>query len=108
MKQRDTTHKPYQVIKNGALNLFWQPLGGAWESEPIVGTFTLRLNAVTRADDRFYAGEIREVSFGMLAAILVLCVTHTDRNAKARIISALKATNSERKLFYGYLEKTIG
>jgi uncharacterized DUF497 family protein len=54
------------------------------------------------------SGEYRELSFGLLGGVVVLAVAHTDRDGKIRIISARKATKQERKLFYGYLEKTLG
>jgi uncharacterized protein len=54
------------------------------------------------------AGEYREKSFGLLGGSVVVCVVHTDRNGKARIISARKATPNERKHFDGYLRKTLG
>ncbi len=62
----------------------------------------------TRLDDRFHKGEIREISFGFLGSTVILSVAHTDRDGRTRIISARKATKSERKVFYAYLEKTIG
>ena len=61
-----------------------------------------------RFDDRLRTGEIREISFGFLGSTVILAVAHTDRNGKTRIISARKATKSERRVFYAYLEKTIG
>jgi uncharacterized DUF497 family protein len=55
-----------------------------------------------------YAGEYREKSFGLLGAAVVVCVVHTDRNGKIRIISARKARPNERKHFDGYLKKALG
>ncbi|MEC9346262.1 MAG: BrnT family toxin [Pseudomonadota bacterium] len=49
--------------------------------------------------------EIREKSFGMIGGIVVACVVHTDRNGRTRIISARKATKSERNHFNDYLKK---
>lgn len=63
---------------------------------------------LTNIDDRHEYDEIREVSFGLIGGLIVLNVTHTDRNGVTRIISARKATKPERKLFYEYLEKEIG
>ena len=54
------------------------------------------------------SGELREFSLGFLGAAIVLAVAHTDRDGKIRIISARKATKSERKLFYDYIERTFG
>jgi len=55
-----------------------------------------------------YVGEHREKSFGLLGGAVVVCVVHTDRNGKIRIISARKATPNERKHFDGYLKKALG
>lgn len=53
------------------------------------------------------AEEYREKSFGLLGASVVICVVHTDRNGKTRIISARKATSSERKYFDAYLKNAL-
>lgn len=63
---------------------------------------------LTEIDDRFDYGEVREVSFGFLGETVVLSVTHTDRANRKRIISARKATRSERRMFYEYLERALG
>lgn len=63
---------------------------------------------LTKVDDRHDYGELREISFGLLGSAVVLVVTHTERNGATRIISARKAIRPERKLFYDYLEKTLG
>ena len=63
---------------------------------------------LTNIDDRFDYPETREISLGFLGETIVVNVVHTDRNGKTRIISARKATRSERILFYAYLEKTFG
>jgi len=52
-------------------------------------------------------GEIREKSFGLLGGLVVICVIHTDRKGLIRIISARKATSSERKYFDAYLKKAL-
>jgi len=62
---------------------------------------------MTRADDRRY-GEMREISFGFLGTGVVAAVAHTDRDGVIRIISARKATERERNLFYAYLERALG
>jgi uncharacterized protein len=61
---------------------------------------------LTGPDDN--AGEYREKSFGLLGGSVVVCVVHTDRNGKIRIISARKATPKERKHFDDYLKKALG
>jgi hypothetical protein len=53
-------------------------------------------------------GEVREKSFGLLGGMVVVCVIHTERNGRIRIISARKATANERKHFDGYLKKALG
>jgi uncharacterized protein len=52
-------------------------------------------------------GEFREKSFGLVGGVVVVCVIHTERNGKIRIISARKATAKERKHFDAYLKKTL-
>jgi uncharacterized DUF497 family protein len=59
---------------------------------------------VTGQDERHHS-EVREISFG-LVGLTVVCVVHTERNGKTRIISARKATRSERKEFDAYLQRT--
>jgi uncharacterized DUF497 family protein len=49
--------------------------------------------------------EVRERSYGLLNGIVVVCVVHTLRDEKTRIISARKATKQERNLFHAYLKK---
>ena len=63
---------------------------------------------LTRVDDRFGYGELREISIGLLGGVVVLNVAHTDRDGVTRIISARKATRQERRLFHTYLERTLG
>ncbi|MBY5355753.1 BrnT family toxin [Rhizobium leguminosarum] len=54
--------------------------------------------------------EMREISFGRLegglGSTVVVCVVHTDREDRIRIISARKATAQERKHFDVYYRKT--
>jgi uncharacterized protein len=52
--------------------------------------------------------ELRERSYGLINGITVVCVIHTDRGEATRIISARKATKTERELFNAYLKKTGG
>lgn len=51
---------------------------------------------VTAEDGRFDYGEVRENSIGSIDGVLVLTVTHTDRNGVTRIISARPAKRVER------------
>jgi uncharacterized DUF497 family protein len=48
--------------------------------------------------------EFREKTFGLIAATTVVCVVHTERNGRTRIISARKATKSEREAFYARIQ----
>lgn len=43
--------------------------------------------------------EIREISIGMVGAVVTLTVVHTDRNGRTRLISARMATRSERRRY---------
>ena len=45
----------------------------------------------------YSTNEPREKSFGLLGGVVVVCVIHTDRGGKIRIISARKAIANERK-----------
>lgn len=59
---------------------------------------------VTRVDDRFEYGEVREVSIGQMPLVtqgrtLIVLVVHIERNGITRIISARKATKQERRLY---------
>ena len=63
---------------------------------------------LTNVDDRFDYGEIREISIGFLGDTVVLSVTHTERDQRKRLISARKASRAERRMFYDYLERTLG
>ena len=63
---------------------------------------------VTAIDERFNYDETREISIGSLAGVVVLSVVHTDRTGVTRINSARQAKKTERKLFGGYLKRTLG
>lgn len=63
---------------------------------------------LTKADDRYHYGEVREVSFGLLGGVLVMCVAHTERDTRTRLISSRRATRKERRLFYDHLAKALG
>ena len=52
---------------------------------------------VTRIDDRLDYGEVRRVSTGMMSGIVIITVVHTDRLGRNRLISARRASPSERK-----------
>lgn len=67
---------------------------------------------VLTIEDTAAYDELREISFGWLGGIgsgsaVVLCVVHTDREDRVRIISARKATAQERKHFDAYFRRTI-
>lgn len=51
------------------------------------------------AEDEGPYGEVRERTYGLLRGVVVVCVIHTLREDRIRIISARKATPAERKLF---------
>ena len=63
---------------------------------------------LTGTDQRFAYGEQRQISFGLLGETVVLTVVHTDRHGRTRIISARRASRSERNAFYVYIENTLG
>ena len=63
---------------------------------------------LTKIDVRRDYGEIRAVSYGMIAEFVVVAVVHTDRNGKKRIISARRAEKTERKNYYEHIKKTTG
>ncbi len=46
---------------------------------------------------------VREKTFGVIRGVLVLCVVHTDRDGVTRIISARKATASERRFYDAHI-----
>ncbi len=60
---------------------------------------------VVTGPDETHHSEVREISFGLIGGVSVVCVVHTDRNGKRRIISARKATRSERREFDARLKK---
>jgi uncharacterized protein len=60
---------------------------------------------VLSAEDEEHHSEVRERSYGLLGGTVVVCVIHTDRNDRIRIISARKATSNEGKLFNAYLKR---
>ncbi len=50
-------------------------------------------------DDRFDYSEQRYLSIGLVDGIAMVAVAHTDRNGVIRIISARRATKTERKAY---------
>lgn len=54
---------------------------------------------VTWTDDRNDYAEVREHSIGVVEGILFLAVIHTDRDGKCRIISARRASRTERRRY---------
>jgi uncharacterized protein len=61
---------------------------------------------IVTGQDETHHSEVREISFGLIGGTTPVCVVHTERNGKTRIISARKATRKERRDFDAYLEKT--
>lgn len=59
---------------------------------------------LTRVDERFEYGEVREVSIGQMPLVtqrqtLIVVVVHSERDGITRLISARKATKQERQLY---------
>ena len=59
-----------------------------------------------REDDRTDYGEKRTTSLGLLGRIVLLSVTHTDREGRMRIISARPASRKERAIYHGAIQQT--
>ena len=59
-------------------------------------------------DTRENYGEDREIAYGAIGLGTVLAVVYTERDETIRIISARKATRSETRNYYAYLEETFG
>jgi hypothetical protein len=53
---------------------------------------------LSEEDDGDHA-EVRERTYGLLRGVVVVCVIHTLRGEKIRIISARRATKREQALF---------
>lgn len=60
---------------------------------------------LTELDDRFDYEELREISIGIVDAVAVLAVAHTDRQGRIRIISARQATQTERRRYEEEIRK---
>lgn len=52
--------------------------------------------------DTRHTTEIRENTTGLVAEVLVVTVTHTDRNGVTRLISARPASRQERNRYYAH------
>lgn len=59
-------------------------------SDPLLWTFP---------DEEHSAGEERYISIGVSAAAKILVVVHTDRGGTVRLISARRATATERRSY---------
>ena len=59
-------------------------------------------NIVTIEDDRYFYGEQRFVTFGMLQG-RVIAIVHTEREERIRIISARKASKNEQQIYFEQL-----
>ncbi len=55
---------------------------------------------ISLEDDRFDYTEDRYISIGMLKGIVVV-IAHTDSEEEIRVISMRKATNHERRFYFG-------
>ena len=58
-------------------------------------------NRVSEPDNRHDYGEERINTIGITGSLLIVTVTHTDRNGTTRIISARQANHKERKKYHG-------
>jgi len=56
---------------------------------------------LTVTDSR-HQNEHRENTIGLIAALLVVTVTHTDRSGVTRLISARPASRQERKRYHAH------
>ena len=55
-----------------------------------------------RIDNRFEYGEERYIGIGRNSQMLIFTVIYTERKARIRIISARRANQQERQLYYEY------
>ena len=58
-----------------------------------------RYPLLTKVDDRFEYGEVRLQSIGVTPLGAYLCIIHTEREGRIRIISARKASSKERQVY---------
>jgi len=63
---------------------------------------------LSRVDAREDYSEVREITIGMIAGMVVAVVVHTDRDEAIRIISARKANKRERSAYHAYYTKKSG
>jgi len=47
--------------------------------------------------------EQREKTYGLIRGVVVVCVAHTDREGRVRIIGARRATRAEREMYNAHL-----
>ena len=52
---------------------------------------------VTKVDNRFDYGEVRQITTGVVAGVVTLTLVHTDRQGRTRLISARLASPKERQ-----------
>jgi uncharacterized protein len=62
-------------------------------------TAIFNVNSITVEDTRYSYGEPRYILYGVLE-LTVLVVVYTERGATIRIISARRAINYERKIYF--------
>ena len=61
---------------------------------------------LSKIDNRYDYEEVREISLGKLKnGEIIICVVHTQRSDKIRIISARKANKNERQIYINFLNK---
>ena len=58
-----------------------------------------------REEDRTDYGEKRTTSLGLMEGIVLLSVTHTDREGRTRMISARPASRKERAIYHGAIQQ---
>lgn len=61
---------------------------------------------LSKIDDRNDYKEVRKISLGKIkTGEIIICVVHTNRNNKTRIISARKANKKEREIYINSLRE---
>ena len=60
---------------------------------------------LTRIDNRYNYGEIREISLGQIDGEVIVVVVHTKRNNNIRIMSPRKANKTEIEVYNEYTRK---
>ena len=80
-KKAETNLKKHQIAFEEAASVFGDPL------------------AITFRDPDYSVGEKRYITFGVSQGGILLVLSHTYRNETARIISARRATRTERKIY---------